>query len=253
MYWDREHETMPRERLSALQLERLQLTVERVYRNVPFYREKLKEAGIKPSSVRSLEDLRRLPFTTKQDLRANYPFGLFAVSLSEVVRVHASSGTTGKPTVVGYTKNDINTWAELIARALVIAGGNKFDVLQNAYGYGLFTGGLGLHYGAEKLGAAVVPVSGGNTARQLMLMQDFGTTILACTPSYALYLAEEGQKMGLDFQRMPLKAGIFGAEPWSERMRRQLEEKLDLVALDIYGLSEIMGPGVAMECPAKEG
>lgn len=253
MYWDREHETMPRERLSALQLERLQLTVERVYRNVPFYREKLKEAGVKPSSVRSLEDLRRLPFTTKQDLRANYPFGLFAVSMSEVVRVHASSGTTGKPTVVGYTKNDINTWAELIARALVIAGGNKFDVLQNAYGYGLFTGGLGLHYGAERLGAAVVPVSGGNTARQLMLMQDFGTTILACTPSYALYLAEEGQKMGLDFQKMPLKAGIFGAEPWSERMRRQLEEKLDLVALDIYGLSEIMGPGVAMECPAKEG
>jgi phenylacetate-CoA ligase len=253
VYWDREHETMPRERLSALQLERLQLTVERVYRNVPFYREKLKEAGIKPSSVRSLEDLRRLPFTTKQDLRANYPFGLFAVSMSEVVRVHASSGTTGKPTVVGYTKNDINTWAELIARALVIAGGNKFDVLQNAYGYGLFTGGLGLHYGAERLGAAVVPVSGGNTARQLMLMQDFGTTILACTPSYALYLAEEGQKMGLDFKRMPLKAGIFGAEPWSERMRRQLEEKLDLLALDIYGLSEIMGPGVAMECPAKEG
>ena len=253
MYWDREHETMPRERLSALQLERLQLTVERVYRNVPFYREKLKEAGIKPSSVRSLEDLRRLPFTTKQDLRANYPFGLFAVSMSEVVRVHASSGTTGKPTVVGYTKNDINTWAELIARALVIAGGNKFDVLQNAYGYGLFTGGLGLHYGAERLGAAVVPVSGGNTARQLMLMQDFGTTILACTPSYALYLAEEGQKMELDFKRMPLKAGIFGAEPWSERMRRQLEEKLDLLALDIYGLSEIMGPGVAMECPAKEG
>lgn len=253
MYWDREHETMPRERLSALQLERLQLTVERVYRNVPFYREKLKEAGVKPSSVRSLEDLRRLPFTTKQDLRDNYPFGLFAVSMSEVVRVHASSGTTGKPTVVGYTKNDINTWAELIARALVIAGGNKFDILQNAYGYGLFTGGLGLHYGAERLGAAVVPVSGGNTARQLMLMQDFGTTILACTPSYALYLAEEGQKMGLDFKRMPLKAGIFGAEPWSERMRRQLEEKLDLVALDIYGLSEIMGPGVAMECPAKEG
>jgi len=253
VYWDREHETMPRERLSALQLERLQLTVERVYRNVPFYREKLKEAGIKPSSVRSLEDLRRLPFTTKQDLRANYPFGLFAVSMSEVVRVHASSGTTGKPTVVGYTKNDINTWAELIARALVIAGGNKFDVLQNAYGYGLFTGGLGLHYGAERLGVAVVPVSGGNTARQLMLMQDFGTTILACTPSYALYLAEEGQKMELDFKRMPLKAGIFGAEPWSERMRRQLEEKLDLLALDIYGLSEIMGPGVAMECPAKEG
>ncbi|MCL6446767.1 MAG: phenylacetate--CoA ligase [Armatimonadetes bacterium] len=244
---------MPREQLQALQLERLRLTIERVYRNVPFYRERFTKAGIKPSSVRSLEDLRRLPFTTKQDLRDNYPFGLFAVSMSDVVRVHASSGTTGKPTVVGYTKNDINTWAELAARSLACAGGTKFDVVQNAYGYGLFTGGLGLHYGAERLGAAVVPVSGGNTRRQLMLMQDFGTTILTCTPSYALYLAEEGQKMGLDFKKMPLKAGIFGAEPWSERMRRQLEEKLDLVALDIYGLSEIMGPGVAMECPAKEG
>lgn len=253
MYWDRENETMPREQLQALQLERLRLTIERVYRNVPFYRERFTKAGIKPSSVRSLEDLRRLPFTTKQDLRDNYPFGLFAVSMSDVVRVHASSGTTGKPTVVGYTKNDINTWAELAARSLACAGGTKFDVVQNAYGYGLFTGGLGLHYGAERLGAAVVPVSGGNTRRQLMLMQDFGTTILTCTPSYALYLAEEGQKMGLDFKKMPLKAGIFGAEPWSERMRRQLEEKLDLVALDIYGLSEIMGPGVAMECPAKEG
>ncbi|MEW5899802.1 MAG: AMP-binding protein, partial [Bacillota bacterium] len=242
MYWDRENETMPREQLEALQLERLRLTIERVYRNVPFYRERFTKAGVKPSSVRSLEDLRRLPFTTKQDLRDNYPFGLFAVSMSDVVRVHASSGTTGKPTVVGYTKNDINTWAELAARSLACAGGTKFDVVQNAYGYGLFTGGLGLHYGAERLGAAVVPVSGGNTRRQLMLLQDFGTTILTCTPSYALYLAEEGQKMGLDFKKIPLKAGIFGAEPWSERMRRQLEEKLDLVALDIYGLSEIMGP-----------
>ncbi|MDQ0286099.1 phenylacetate-CoA ligase [Desulfofundulus luciae] len=253
MYWDREHETMSREQLRALQLERLQLTIERVYRNVPFYRQRFTEMGIKPSSIRTLEDLRRLPFTTKQDLRDNYPFGLFAVPMSDVVRVHASSGTTGKPTVVGYTQNDINTWAELIARSLVCAGGTKFDVVQNAYGYGLFTGGLGLHYGAERLGAAVVPVSGGNTQRQLMLMQDFGTTILTCTPSYALYMAEEGQKMGLDFKKMPLKAGIFGAEPWSERMRRQLEEKLDLMALDIYGLSEIMGPGVAMECAEKQG
>ena len=253
MYWDAEHETMPRERLRELQLERLQLTVERVYRNVPFYRGKFTAMGVKPSAIRSLEDLQRLPFTTKQDLRDNYPFGLFAVPMSDVVRVHASSGTTGKPTVVGYTKNDINTWSELAARALVCAGGTRFDVVQNAYGYGLFTGGMGIHYGTERLGATVVPISGGNTQRQLMLMQDFGTTILTCTPSYALYLAEEGRKMGLDFKKMPLKAGIFGAEPWSERMRAQLEEKLDLTALDIYGLSEIMGPGVAMECPAKQG
>ncbi|MBE3588203.1 MAG: phenylacetate--CoA ligase [Thermoanaerobacteraceae bacterium] len=253
MYWDCHIETMPREQLQALQLERLQLTIERVYRNVPFYRRRFTEAGVKPSSIRSLEDIKRLPFTTKQDLRDNYPFGLFAVSMTDVVRVHASSGTTGKPTVVGYTEQDIKNWAELAARSLVCAGGTKFDVVQNAYGYGLFTGGLGLHYGAERLGAAVVPISGGNTQRQLMLMQDFGTTILTCTPSYALYMAEEGQKMGLDFKKMPLKAGIFGAEPWSERMRRQLEEKLDLMALDIYGLSEIMGPGVAMECAEKQG
>ncbi|MQL50967.1 AMP-binding protein [Desulfofundulus thermobenzoicus] len=253
MYWDCRIETMPREQLQALQLERLQLTIERVYRNVPFYRRRFTEAGVKPSSMRTLEDIKRLPFTTKQDLRDNYPFGLFAVSMTDVVRVHASSGTTGKPTVVGYTEQDIKTWAELAARSLVCAGGTKFDVVQNAYGYGLFTGGLGLHYGAERLGAAVVPISGGNTQRQLMLMQDFGTTILTCTPSYALYMAEEGQKMGLDFKKMPLKAGIFGAEPWSERMRRQLEEKLDLMALDIYGLSEIMGPGVAMECAEKQG
>jgi len=253
VYWDREYETMSREQLRILQLERLKLTIERVYRNVPFYRQRFIEAGIKPSSIRTLEDLRRLPFTTKQDLRDNYPFGLFAVPMSDVVRVHASSGTTGKPTVVGYTQNDINTWAELIARSLTCAGATRFDVVQNAYGYGLFTGGLGLHFGVERLGATVVPVSGGNTRRQLMLMQDFGTTILTCTPSYALYMAEEGQKMGLDFKKLPLKAGIFGAEPWSERMRQQLEEKLDLMALDIYGLSEIMGPGVAMECAAKQG
>ncbi|MBE3585322.1 phenylacetate--CoA ligase family protein [Desulfofundulus thermocisternus] len=253
MYWDREYETMSREQLRILQLERLKLTIERVYRNVPFYRHRFIEAGIKPSSIRTLEDLRRLPFTTKQDLRDNYPFGLFAVPMSDVVRVHASSGTTGKPTVVGYTQNDINTWAELIARSLTCAGATRFDVVQNAYGYGLFTGGLGLHFGVERLGATVVPVSGGNTRRQLMLMQDFGTTILTCTPSYALYMAEEGQKMGLDFKKLPLKAGVFGAEPWSERMRQQLEEKLDLMALDIYGLSEIMGPGVAMECAAKQG
>lgn len=253
MYWDREHETMSRDQLAELQLQRLQATVERVYHKVPFYRQAFEKQGVVPGDIRSLDDLRRLPFTVKTDLRDNYPFGLFAVPMDEVVRLHASSGTTGKPTVVGYTQNDINTWAGLMARALAMAGGTKGDVVQNAYGYGLFTGGMGVHYGAELLGATVVPVSGGNTARQLMLMQDFGTTILTCTPSYALYLAEEGLNRGVDFEQLPLKAGVFGAEPWSEQMRRQLEEKLNIIALDIYGLSEVMGPGVAMECPAKEG
>ncbi|MCR4441800.1 MAG: phenylacetate--CoA ligase [Peptococcaceae bacterium] len=253
MYWEQEYETMSRDRLAELQGRRLRATVERVYQNVPFYRRAFEEKGIAPGDIRSLDDLTKLPFTEKTDLRDNYPFGLFAVPLEEVVRVHASSGTTGKPTVVGYTRNDINTWANLIARALAMAGGTKGDIVQNAYGYGLFTGGLGLHYGAELLGATVVPVSGGNTARQLMLMQDFGATILCCTPSYALLLAEEGQNQGIDFQKLPLKAGIFGAEPWTERMRQQLEAKLDIKALDIYGLSEVLGPGVAMECPAQQG
>lgn len=253
MYWEKEKETMSRDELYALQLARLQETVRRVYENVPFYRRKMQEAGIEPGDIKELGDLRQLPFTVKQDLRDNYPFGLFAVPLSEVVRLHASSGTTGKPTVVGYTQEDIAMWANLMARALVMAGATRHDVVQNAYGYGLFTGGIGVHYGAERLGATVVPISGGNTARQLMLMQDFGTTILTCTPSYALYLAEEGERAGLDFRQLPLKAGIFGAEPWSERMRAQLEEKLDITALDIYGLSEVLGPGVAMECREKQG
>lgn len=253
MYWDRQHETMSRDNLAELQLKRLQATVERVYNNVPFYRQAFENKGILPRDIKSLEDLRKLPFTVKTDLRDNYPFGLFAVPMEQVVRLHASSGTTGKPTVVGYTENDIDTWANLMARALVMAGGTRGDVVQNAYGYGLFTGGMGAHYGAEKMGAAVVPISGGNTARQLMLMQDFGSTILTCTPSYALFLAEEGRNRGIDFAKLPLKAGVFGAEPWSEAMRQQLEEKLNIIALDIYGLSEVMGPGVAMECPAKEG
>ncbi len=253
MYWEKEKETMSRDELCALQLARLQETVRRVYENVPFYRRKMQEAGIEPGDIKELGDLRKLPFTVKQDLRDNYPFGLFAVPLSEVVRLHASSGTTGKPTVVGYTQEDIAMWANLMARALVMAGATRHDVVQNAYGYGLFTGGIGVHYGAERLGATVVPISGGNTARQLMLMQDFGTTILTCTPSYALYLAEEGERAGLDFRQLPLKAGIFGAEPWSERMRVQLEEKLDITALDIYGLSEVLGPGVSMECREKQG
>ncbi len=252
-FWQPEYETMPREKLLELQLVRLKETVKRVYENVSFYRQKLTELGLEPDDIKSLDDLKKLPFTTKQDLRDNYPYGLFAVPLSEVVRLHASSGTTGKPSVVGYTRRDIENWSDLVARCLVMAGGGRDDVVQVAYGYGLFTGGLGLHYGAERLGATVVPVSGGNTARQLMLMQDFGTTILACTPSYALYLAEEGEAAGVNFEKLPLKAGIFGAEPWSENMRRQIESKMHLTALDIYGLSEIMGPGVSMECPAKQG
>lgn len=253
MYWDREIETMPREKLQELQLERLKATVERVYNNVPFYRRVLDEKGITPGDIKSLENLKDLPFTIKQDLRDNYPFDLFAVPMDEVVRVHASSGTTGKPTVVGYTKEDVDNWAELMARSLAMAGAGRADVVQNAYGYGLFTGGMGVHYGAEKIGATVVPISGGNTARQLMLMEDFKTTVLTCTPSYALFLAEEGRNAGMDFEKMPLKVGVFGAEPWSEKMREQLQKSLNIMALDIYGLSEVLGPGVSMECPARQG
>ncbi|MFZ5647737.1 MAG: phenylacetate--CoA ligase family protein [Bacillota bacterium] len=253
MHWDREFETMPREKLRELQLERLRSTLNRVYNNVPFYKNKMDQRGINPSEIKTIDDIKYLPFTVKQDLRDNYPFGLFAVSMDEVVRVHASSGTTGKPTVVGYTKNDINTWANLMARALTMAGATRGSVIQNAYGYGLFTGGLGVHYGAERVGATVVPISGGNTDRQLMLMKDFNTTILTCTPSYALFLAEEGANSGLDFKKLPLKAGVFGAEPWSERMRQQLEAKLDIKAYDVYGLSEVLGPGVSMECECQQG
>lgn len=252
-YWDREIETMSREALEELQSQRLRETVQRVYERVPFYRQAFKEKGIEPGDIKSLADLSKLPFTVKNDLRDNYPYGLFAVPMGEIVRIHASSGTTGKPSVVGYTRRDIANWAELVARALVMAGGTKDDVVHVAYGYGLFTGGLGLHYGAELLGASVVPVSGGNTARQLMLLQDLGATIITCTPSYALYLAEEGEAAGIDFKNHPLRIGIFGAEPWTENMRAQLEEKLAISAFDIYGLSEVMGPGVSMECPAKCG
>lgn len=246
-------EAMPREELRKLQLERLQNTVKRVYENVPFYKQKLQEKGVEPGDIKSLEDIRLLPFTVKQDLRDTYPFGFFAAPMEDVVRIHASSGTTGKPTVVGYTQTDIDNWAELIARCVAMAGGTKGDVVQVAYGYGLFTGGLGLHYGAEKLGAAVIPISGGNTKRQLMLMEDFGTTIIACTPSYALFLAEEAREDGLDLINSGLKAGIFGAEPWSENMRREIEKALGIKALNIYGLSEIMGPGVSMECECQCG
>ncbi|MFZ5639919.1 MAG: phenylacetate--CoA ligase family protein [Bacillota bacterium] len=251
-YYDEKHETMPREQLRELQAERLRATAERVYNNVPFYKKAFDEKGVSPSDIKTVDDLKHLPFTVKQDLRDNYPFGLFAAPQEEVVRVHASSGTTGKPTVVGYTANDINHWADLIARCLVMAGATKKDMVQVAYGYGLFTGGLGLHYGTERLGATVVPISGGNTRRQLMLMEDFGTTVLCCTPSYALFLADEIEAAGIR-DRLKLKAGVFGAEPWSHAMRRELESKLQIDALDIYGLSEIMGPGVSMECLHKNG
>ena len=254
MIWDKEHECMPRQELEKLQLARLQDTVQRVYDNVPFYREAFDKKGIRPSDIKSLDDLRLLPFTIKQDLRDNYPFDLFAVPQEDIVRVHASSGTTGKPTVVGYTKNDIDNWADLMARALTMAGATKKDVVQIAYGYGLFTGGMGFHYGSERTGATVVPISGGNTKKQLMLMEDFGTSILCCTPSYALFLGEAAMEMGIDIKKqLKLKSGIFGAEPWSNNMRLELEKKLGIKALDIYGLSEIMGPGVACECLEQQG
>lgn len=248
-----EMESMPREQLRQLQFERMQKTVRRVYENVPFYNRKLKEKGVEPGDLKSIDDLKFLPFTVKQDLRDNYPFDLFAAPMSDVIRIHASSGTTGKPTVVGYTQNDIDAWSELIARCVVMSGGNKGDVVQVAYGYGLFTGGLGLHYGIERLGATVIPISGGNTKRQLMLMQDFGTSILCCTPSYALFLGEEAKEMGIDIVNSGLKAGIFGAEPWSENMRRELEKSLGIKAYNIYGLSEVIGPGVSMECECQCG
>ena len=254
MIYNVEFETLPREALEAIQLRRLQATLERVYAVVPFYRSKFQEAGITPADVQTLEDLQRVPFTSKQDLRDNYPFGLFAVPMDNVVRIHASSGTTGKPTVVGYTARDIQTWSELMARALVAGGATRGDIIHNAYGYGLFTGGLGIHYGAERLGASVIPISGGNTKRQIMIMKDFGPTILTCTPSYALYLAEVAIEMGIGFGDLKFKSGLFGAEPWSEKMREEIERKLHLDAVDIYGLSEVMGPGVAVECvEAKRG
>ncbi len=248
MYYNEEFETLPRPALEALQLKRLKAMLEKVYANVPFYRESLASAGIKPADIRSLNDLRRLPFTLKQDMRDSYPYGLFAAPMDDIVRIHASSGTTGKPTVVGYTRKDIDLWSELMARSFAAAGVHKGDIIHNSYGYGLFTGGLGAHYGAERLGASVIPMSGGNTKRQILIMKDFGSTVLTCTPSYSLYLAESAVEEGVDFRSLRLRVGIFGAEPWSESMRMEIEEKLNICAIDIYGLSEIMGPGVAIEC-----
>ncbi len=248
MIYNEEFETLPREALESFQLKRLQQAAQRVYHTVGFYRKAFDNAGVRPEDIRSLADLQRLPFTTKQDLQDNYPFGLFAVPMHNIVRLHASSGTTGRSTVVGYTRRDIETWSELMARCFAAAGLTKNDIIHNAYGYGLFTGGLGAHYGAERLGASVIPMSGGNTERQIMILQDFGPTAICCTPSYALNLAEEGRAMGVDMGALKLRVGIFGAEPWTERMRDEIEEALNIVALNIYGLSEVMGPGVAMEC-----
>lgn len=254
MIFDMDKETLPREDLESLQIKRLQNVVERVYANVPFYREKMKDAGVSPADIRSLSDIKYLPFTTKQDLRNNYPFGLFAVPRENIVRLHASSGTTGKATVVGYTKRDIENWSELMARSFMAAGATRKDLVHNAYGYGLFTGGLGVHYGAERLGATIIPISGGGTRRQIMLLKDFGATVICATPSYCMVLYEAAQKAGIDISELPLRIGIFGAEPWTDEMRRDMERKLGIKAVNIYGLSEIMGPGVSIECAqAQDG
>ncbi|MCM3651225.1 phenylacetate--CoA ligase family protein [Metabacillus litoralis] len=249
-----EVETANRAEMEKLQLTRLQKTVEKVFENVPFYKEKFDELGIRPEGIQQLSDVTKLPFTKKQNLRDQYPFGLFAVPLDEVTRIHGSSGTSGKPTIVGYTKKDIENWSIIVARAIVTAGGRKSDIFHNAYGYGLFTGGMGLHYGAEKLGAATVPISGGNTERQITIINDFKPRGICGTPSYILNIAEKMEEMGMDPNENGLEYGIFGAEPWSEEMRATLEKKLKLKAVDIYGLSEIMGPGVAIEChEAQDG
>ena len=239
---------MPHEELEAIQLERLQWTAKHCYDNVEFFKQKFDEAGVKPEDIKSLADITKLPFTTKQDMRDAYPYGLFAVPLSECVEIHMSSGTTGVATVSGYTQHDIEVWGDCFARGIGYAGGDENDVLHVCYGYGLFTGGLGAHGGAERIGATVVPASGGATRRQAYLLRDFGATALCCTPSYALHLWEAGQEVGIDFRDLPLRTGVFGAEPWTEEMRQDIEQKMGINALNIYGLSEVMGPGVAMEC-----
>lgn len=253
MIWNEHMETMSRDNMHYLQSERLKEMVTKVYHNVEFYKKKMQSMGVEPGDIKDIDDLSKLPFTTKQDLRDNYPFGLFAVPKSEVVRVHASSGTTGKPTVVAYSRKDVETFSEVVARVIASAGGTKKDIVQVAFGYGLFTGGLGLHYGVEKMGATVVPISGGNTAKQLTLMEDFGSTILACTPSYAAFLAEALADSGMTKDDIALKIGIFGAEPWTDEMRRAIETGLGITAYDIYGLSEIIGPGVSGSCSAQNG
>ncbi len=253
MYWEEYVETLPREAIQKIQTQRLKKVLNYVYENVKFYRKKFDETGVHPSAFRTLEDIKKFPFTTKDDLRQAYPYDMFAVPLKKIVRIHASSGTTGQVTVVGYTKNDIEVWSNLMARTLAACGVTEDDVVQNAYGYGLFTGGLGFHYGAEKIGATVIPMSGGNTKRQVRVMKDFGTTVLTCTPSYSLYIAEVAEEEGIDIKELKLRIGIFGAEPWSEQMRQEIESKLGLRAHDIYGLSEVIGPGVSVECEERNG
>jgi len=252
-YWEEERECMARDAMEQLQLERLQSTINRVTTHVPFYRSKFKEMGIDPDGFSCLDDIRKLPFTTKDDLRNNYPYGLFAVPLRDIVRIHASSGTTGMATVVGYTKNDLKTWANMVGRVLTGAGVSADDVVQIAFGYGMFTGGFGLHYGAERIGASVIPMSIGNTKRQIQIMQDFRTTAMVCTPSYALVLADSLAQQDINVSSLSLKFGLFGGEPWSDEMRREIEDKLQIIATDNYGLSEVMGPGVAGECQERNG
>lgn len=251
--WNPEIETIDREKLKELQSERLIKTVKRVYENVPTYKKRMDEKGVTPDDIKSIDDLKKLPFTYKQDLRDTYPYGMFAAPKEEITRVHASSGTTGKQTVVGYTKNDLDIWSECMARVLTSAGASNKSYVQISYGYGLFTGGLGAHYGAEKIGAAVIPTSSGNTARQITVMRDFGTNVLCCTPSYALYLGETIKEMGIDPKTLSLYGGVFGAEPWTDEMREKIEELLNIRATDVYGLSEIMGPGVSFDCEYHNG
>lgn len=253
MIWNASYECMSREEMRACQNKRVSELIQRVYHTVPFYKNMMQRAGLKPEDIQTVDDLRKMPFTIKQDLRDNYPFGLFAVPMSDIIRLHASSGTTGTPTTVGYTRNDLTNWSEITARSLSMAGITSHDVIQIAYGYGMFTGGLGIHDGAQKLGCTVIPISGGNTRRQLQLMADFGSTVLACTPSYALYIADAMKEYGYCLEQMKLRLGVFGAEPWTEAMREQLESKWHIIAHDIYGLSEIMGPGVACDCEYKDG
>ena len=253
LIWNKEMECLKRNKLEELQLSKLKKTVAKVYYHVPHYRAKMDAIGLKPQHIQTLKDLALLPFTVKDDLRANYPFGLFAEPRENIVRVHASSGTTGKPIVVGYTQNDINNWTELVARMVTQAGITNHDIAQIAFSYGLFTGGFGLHYGLEKVGAMVVPISGGNTEKQLMLMQDFGTTTLIATPSYSLHVAEVAAQMGLDMMKLKLRTGLFGGEPWTNEMRVEIEKRLCIIATDNYGLSEVIGPGVAGECTYATG
>jgi len=253
MIWNNEYEAMQPDKLRAMQSARLSELVALLYKNVPFYKEKMDAFGVRPSDIKDIKDIVKLPFTTKDDMREVYPLGLLAVAKEKIVEIHTSSGTTGKPVVDAYTHKDIEIWSEVMARTLAMGDTNKNDTVQNAYGYGLFTGGLGVHYGARKIGANVIPISGGNTKRQLQIMQDFDSTVLTCTPSYSLLLAEIGKADGIDFSKLPLRVGLFGAEPWSDSMRKEIEADLQLKALDIYGLTEIIGPGVSSECLQQDG